>query len=65
MLLGHGFEGVFDKAVSEVPHGPDGKVLPPSDFSARSRELAQKLTETLEKQAAKHAEKAKKSTSSQ
>ena len=34
-------------------------------FAERSRELSQKLTETLEKQAAKRAEKAKKSASSQ
>ena len=65
ILLGHGFEGDFDKAVSGVPRGPDGKMLSLSSFSARSRELAQKLTETLEKQAAKCAEKAKKSASSQ
>ena len=61
MLLGHDFKGDFDKAVSGVPRGPDGKVLSLSSFS----DLAQKLTETLEKQAAKRAKKAKKSTSSQ
>ena len=65
MLLGHGFEGDFDKAMSGRPRGPNGKALPLSDFSERSRELAQKLADTLEKQAARRAEKAKKSTSSQ
>ena len=34
-------------------------------FSERSRELAEKLADTLEKQAAKRAEKAKRTTSSQ
>ena len=61
MLLGHGFEGDFDKAMSDHPHGPDGKLLPLGDFSEMSRELA----DTLEKQAAKRAEKAKRTTSSQ
>ena len=65
MLLGHGFEGDFDKAMSVRPRGPDGKPLPLGDFSERSRELAQKLADTMEKQVAKRAEKAKKSTSSQ
>ena len=65
MLLGHGFEGDFDKAMSGRPRGPDGKLLPLGEFSERSRELAQKLADTMEKQAAKLAEKAKKSTSSQ
>ena len=65
MLLGHGFEGDFDKAMSGLPCGPDGKPMALSGFPERSRELAQKLTGTLEKQAAKRAEKAKKSASSQ
>ena len=64
MLLGHGFEGDFDKAMSGRPRGPDGKPLPLGEFSERSRELAKKLADTMEKEAAKHAEKAKKSTSS-
>ena len=65
MLLGHGFEGDFDKAMSGLPRGPDGKPVALGGFAERSRELAQKLTETLEKQAAKRAGKAKKSAGSQ
>ena len=33
MLLGHGFEGDFDKAMSGRPHGSDGKLLPLGEFS--------------------------------
>ena len=40
MLLGHDFEGDFDKAMSGRPRGPDGKPLPLGDFSERSCELA-------------------------
>ena len=65
LMLGHGLEGDYDKAVSGFPKGPDGKLLPLSSFFERSRELAQKLTETLEKKAANRVEKAKKSTSMQ
>ena len=64
MLLGHDFEGDFDRAMSGRPRGPDGKPLPLGEFSERTRELAQKLVYTMEKEVAKHAEKAKKSTSS-
>ena len=60
MLLGHGFEGDFDKAMSDNPHSPVGKLLPLGDFSERSLELV----DTLERQATKRAEKAKKVTSS-
>ena len=63
--MGHGFEGDFDKAMSGLPRGPDGKLAALGGFAERSRELAKKLTETLEKQAAKRAGKAKKSAGSQ
>ena len=59
MLLGHGFEGDFDKAMSGLPRGPDGKPVALGDFANRSHELAKKLTETLEAQVAKRAGKAK------
>ena len=65
MLLRHGLEGDFDKAMSGLPRGPDGRLVALGSFAERSRELAQRLTETLEKPAAKRAEKAKKSASSQ
>ena len=65
MLLGHGFEGDFDKTMSGRPRGPDGKLLPLGEFSERSRKLAQKLADTMEKQAAKLAKQSKKSASSQ
>ena len=65
MLLGHGFEGDFDKAMSGLPHGPDGKPVALGDLANRSHELAKKLTETLETQAAKRAGKAKKLASTQ
>ena len=65
MLLGHGFEGDFDKAMLDRPRGHDGKLLPLGDFSEKSHELAEKLADTLERQDAKRAEKAKKTTSSQ
>ena len=65
MLLGHGFGGDFDKAMSGLPRGPDGKPVALGGFAETSRELAQKLTETMEKQAAKRVGKAKKSAGSQ
>ena len=40
MLPRHGFECDFDKTLSVVPRGPDGKALSLSSFSARSRKLA-------------------------
>ena len=57
MLLGHGIEGDFDKAVSGRPCKPNGKALPLGDFSARSLQLAQRLAETMEKEAARQAKK--------
>ena len=64
-MLGHGLKGDYDKAVSGFPKGPDGKFLPLSSFYERSRELAQKLTKTLEKKTAKRAENLKKSAGTQ
>ena len=40
MLLGHDFEGDFEKAMLGHPRGPDGKPLPLGDFFERSRKLA-------------------------
>ena len=38
MLLGHGFEGDFDKAMSGLPRGPNGKPVALGDFANRSHE---------------------------
>ena len=57
MLLGHGIEGDFDKVVSGRPRKPDGKALPLGDFFIQSLQLAQRLAETVEKEAARQAKK--------
>lgn len=59
LLLGHGVDGNFEKAVSCFLKGPDGKAILLQPHLAWSEELAKTLTATLEKCVAEQAAKAK------
>ena len=51
LLLGHGLEGDYEKALSDFPRRPDGKPVPLKGVSAPAARLAETFMTTMERRA--------------
>jgi len=51
LAMAHGIQGDFNKAMSEMPKGPDGQEIALAPFGREARELAKKLAVLVEEAA--------------
>ena len=51
LVMAHGIQGDFHKAVSEMPKGPDGQDIALAPFAREAREMARKLAILVEEAA--------------